>query len=100
MIDYSLLPHHIRDGMKMYIENGIIPGHFLQAAIKDKLVESFSRADDTNQKRMFDIANFLYNEMPSTLRGSKTAMLDHNKRIHDMTIDEREQWIKYINGLA
>jgi hypothetical protein len=63
-IDYSKLPEHIRGGMRRYIEEGIIPGDFLQAVIKNNLVDSFGKADETNQARMFDIAGFMYNEAP------------------------------------
>lgn len=74
-INYNLLPEHIRGGMKRYIEQGIIPGDFLQAVIQDKLVDSFGRADETNITNMFKIAMFAYNEMPMRSRGSENAML-------------------------
>lgn len=73
-INYNLLPEHIRGGMKRYIEQGIIPGDFLQAIIQDKLVDSFERADETNITNMFNIAKFAYNEMPMGSRGSEETM--------------------------
>ena len=73
--DYSKLPEHCRGGMKRYIEEGIPPGDFLEAVICNDLVQAFARADDTNITRLFDYANFLYNEVPSVCWGSKEKML-------------------------
>lgn len=69
-VDYSKLPEHCRDGIKLYLERGIMPGGFLTSILENNLVEAFARADDINIHRMFDYANFLYNEMPSPAWGS------------------------------
>ena len=79
-IDYDKLPEHIRGGMQRYIDDGILPGSFLQAVIKDQLVESFSLADETNIERMFDIAGFMYNEAPRGCRGSKEVMMKWHEK--------------------
>jgi hypothetical protein len=71
MIDYSILPEHMQEGMKLYIEKGIKPGHFLRAVLENNLVESFARADDINIKNMFNWADFMYNQCPEEARGSK-----------------------------
>lgn len=71
MLDYSSLPDYMRGGVQRYIENGIEPGHFLVAVLSNDLVESLSRADETNRERLFDYASFLYNELPG--RRSKPA---------------------------
>ena len=73
-INYEQLPEHIRGGMERYIEQGISPGSFLRAVLRDKLVESFSLADQTNIERMFDIASFMYNECPAACRGSSEVI--------------------------
>ena len=78
-IKYNILPEHIRAAMWRYIEFGVLPGHFLRAVIQDKLVESFGKADEVNEARMFDIANFMYNEAPHPCRGSKEKMIEWNK---------------------
>jgi hypothetical protein len=73
-IDYSKLPEHIQEGVKRYIEHGILPGNFLQAVICNDLKESFLLADDINIKRMFDIVHFFYNQAPSLCWGSYKEM--------------------------
>lgn len=64
-IDYSKLPEGLRPGMKLWIENGVLPGTFLEHVIHNRLVDSFAHADDFNVTRMFDIACFMYNYAPS-----------------------------------
>ena len=76
MINYSLLPEHIRGGVQRYIEDGIPPGDFLTAVIRNDLRESFARADDINTERMFDIVSFFYNEVPLLCWGSVKRMTD------------------------
>lgn len=70
MMNYSILPEHMQDGMKRYIENGIQPGHFLTAVLENDFMEAFKRADDINMERMRDYAMFLYNEAPRGCHGS------------------------------
>ena len=72
--NYEMLPEHCRAGMKRYIENGVIPGSFLQAVICNDLVGAFSLADSINSERLKDYAHFLYNEIPSPAWRSKEKM--------------------------
>ena len=74
MYNYSILPEHCRDGMKLYIEDGIFPGNFLQAVICNDLVRSFSTADHINTFRLKDYARFLYWEIPTEAWGSMEKM--------------------------
>ena len=74
MINYTLLPLHIRDGVKRYIEHGARPGHFLTAVIRNNLSETVGRADDVNLGRLHDIVSFFYNEAPGPCWGSPEKM--------------------------
>lgn len=87
MIDYSLLPDHMRDGMRLYIEKGIPPGHFMTSVLSNDLMGAMGRADDINRHRIFDYAAFLYNEAPIGCFGSP---------------DHVSEWLKAggIEGLA
>ena len=71
MIDYELLPEHIRGGARLYLEQGIKAGSFLMACFEDKLVNSFGQADATNRAAMPSIVQWLYNECPMQARGSE-----------------------------
>lgn len=55
MIDYTTMdnaetfvPHHMRDGYKLYIEHGISPGSFGQAVIRGDMEGAYARADWIN----------------------------------------------------
>ena len=72
--DYSILPKHMREGAKLYIERGIKPGSFMEAVICNNLTLACMYADDINRYRLFDIVNFFYNEAPSACWGSKEKM--------------------------
>jgi len=78
-INYYILPEHCRGGMRRYIEDGVIPGDFLQAVIRNNLVDALGKADDINCSRIMDYGSFLYNEVPLGCWGSKTKMLKWNK---------------------
>lgn len=81
MINYSILPEHMRGGAQRWIENGIYPGSFMLAVIENNLVEAFGRADSINQNRLQDIVSFFYNEAPAGCWGSpEKAKLWHEKK--------------------
>ena len=75
MINYGLIPKHIRGAVRRYIEQGVIPGQFLQAVIRNDLIDSFARADDVNRDRLFDIVRFFYNEAPAECWRSEKKMI-------------------------
>jgi hypothetical protein len=70
MIDYSILPDHMQEGMRLYIEKGIQPGSFLTSVLENDLVRSFETADYINQHRMLDFVIFLVNQAPHNCWGS------------------------------
>ena len=74
MINYDMLPEHCRGGMRLYIEDGLIPGDFLQAVIRDSLVDALGRADRINSERIRDYALFMHNEAPMPCWRSKEKM--------------------------
>lgn len=84
-VDYdagNLLPEHMRDGMKLYIEHRIPPGSFLMAVLENDMMGALSRADHINQNRLHDYAVWLSNCAPSECYGSPEivkAWLDGEK---------------------
>jgi hypothetical protein len=62
------------DGLKLYVERGILPGDFLTALLSNDLVDAFGRADDNNTAAMRGWASFLYNEMPRGSWGSRATV--------------------------
>jgi hypothetical protein len=68
--DWSKIPDHGRANLQRYIEHGVPPGSFLEAVICNDLKEACMRADDINQRRIFDYVQFLYQYAPSVAWGS------------------------------
>jgi len=58
---WELIPYHIHDGLKEYLEHGIVPGSFLQAVLTNDLYGAVMRADETNINRLPDYMRFLHN---------------------------------------
>lgn len=70
-IDYSMIPEHMREGVKLYLERGLKPGSFLLAVLENDLAEAFARADETNRMALYNWVRFLCSEMPKKSWGSK-----------------------------
>jgi len=74
MNDY--IPQHLQPGLVRYLEQGIMPGSFLQAVLENKLMEAFERADATSRAAIGSIVHYLYNYAPMAAWGSP-------ERVHD-----------------
>lgn len=74
-INYSGLPEHMRKGARRYVEEGVLPGDFMQAVICNKPIGSFRCTDDINAARILDIVRFWYNEAPMGCWGSEERMI-------------------------
>lgn len=70
-IDYSVIPTHCQDGMRRYIEHRILSGDFLYYVLSNNLVKAFEHADELNQIRMRDYAQFLHSQAPAACWGSR-----------------------------
>ena len=70
MIDYDMLPKHMRGAARRYVEEGILPGDFLAAVLCNDLMESYVNADNINVSSMRSWVMWLYNDAPSACHGS------------------------------
>lgn len=66
----TVLPGHMRDGMKLWIERGVLPGSFLTAVLSNDLMTALGKADDVNRHCLYDYGIYLYNYAPSRCYGS------------------------------
>lgn len=66
-----MIPEDIRRGLERYVKERIPTGHFLRAVLENDLTEAFGRADLDNREALFDIVQYVYNELPMTCWGSK-----------------------------
>ena len=58
------VPEHLHSGLVNYFVHHISPGHFLTAVLENNLCEAMGRADETSRAGLFEIVNFLYNDVP------------------------------------
>ena len=68
--NYDMLPAHMREGMKLWVERGISPGSFLMAVLRNDLMGALGKADSINADHLKDYGMFLYNEVPTGCFGS------------------------------
>lgn len=81
-IDYSLLPEHIQDGVRRYIEDKLPTGDFLKGVIENNLTEAICRADKVNLYQLREIVQWFYTYAPDPCWGSK---------------EKREKWLRRKN---
>ena len=75
MVSYEKLPVNLQGGMKRYIEDGILPGHFLTAVLENNLMNAVIRADSNNLTEIPNIVKWLHWEMPPASHGSRKNVL-------------------------
>lgn len=73
-INYSSLPCYMQDGMRLYVEHGILPGGFLTAVLSNDLMGALGKADDINLHALPAYGRFLYNNAPCGCYGSLQAV--------------------------
>lgn len=70
MLKYEKLPEGLQSGMRLYVEQGILPGDFLLGVLENNLVRAVSHADSHNAPRLREIVEWVYWELPSPAWGS------------------------------
>lgn len=60
----------IKESLDRYAEHGVPTGSFLRAVLCNDLTEAVCRADPENLDCLKEIAQYVYNELPSLCHGS------------------------------
>jgi hypothetical protein len=68
--ELSLIPSYMRDGIKLYVLQGIPMGGFGGKLLSNDLMGALGHADDNNQRAIMDWARLLYNYVPRSCWGS------------------------------
>jgi hypothetical protein len=87
-----IVPEHMREGITQWIENGIPPGDFLCAILRNDLKDAVGRADDTNLRNIPAFVSFFYNCAPAQCWGSIEqfeAWRTMHQRIREANAEER-----------
>jgi hypothetical protein len=72
--NYRNIPLNTMAALKRYSDDKIETGGFLRAVLENNLMEALGRADIYNREAIFDICQFIYNEMPAPCHGSKAKV--------------------------
>lgn len=68
------IPDHTKGALRRYVEQGLMPGSFLEAVLTNDLMGATGRADPHNIFALKEICMFVYNEIPATAWGSRERM--------------------------
>lgn len=71
MSEYDRIPKETLGRLNNYVLHGVDPGSFLCACLRDRFVESASRADSCNAAALREIALYIYNRMPGGCWGNE-----------------------------
>lgn len=76
----DVIPMHCRDGLRLYLTDGIEPGGFLLAVLCNDFKGAAARADHLNRYSLKEYAIFMSNGMPNSAQGSPQKVqewIDH-----------------------
>lgn len=71
---YPLMQERFISSLDMYVNNGVRPGDFMQAALSNQFISAVGRADSGTLAIIHIIAQVIYNELPSEAWGSRLAV--------------------------
>ena len=74
------LPKPLHNGMRHYLEQGIIPGSFLLAVLENDLMRAAAAADPWNREELATVAEWVTHEMPEESFGSPAKVAAWSKR--------------------
>ena len=69
-----MIPQNLIDSLDRYVKYGIPCGGFLNAVLSNDLMKAFGKADDDNRLILFDICQYIFNEVPLDCYGSKAKV--------------------------
>ena len=70
MSQYYCIPERTIETLKRYVDQRNEPGQFVRAVLENNLKESMARADLDNRVCMFEIVQYVYNELPGICWGT------------------------------
>ncbi len=68
--NWSLIPEHMHEGIRTYVEQARPPGDFLRALLSNDLQRTLRHADSENLAALGDWLMFVWNYVPSNCWGS------------------------------
>lgn len=87
----SGIPEHMRDGLLKYLRYGIRPGHFLEAVLSNDLIGACDRADEENQRALYQYVFVLTNYAPSRAWGGRETVLYWLEKGRELAQQQRDE---------
>lgn len=78
--DYKLIPKITLESLQAWIKHGVLPGSFLQAVLKNDLIQAIPRADRHNLAAIVEICAWVRNEAPIGSWGSRELVEQWERR--------------------
>ena len=69
-INYSMLPEHMQEVARLYLEHRIPPGSFMTAVLENDFIGAVGKADQINIHFLKNWAQWVYSECPALAWGS------------------------------
>lgn len=70
----GMVPKHLRSACIAWVHEGRVPGDFLQAVIRNDLVDAVSRADRESLAGIVGLMQWFYNHAPGQCWGSRERL--------------------------
>lgn len=94
----TMLPDNIKNSLDEYAKNRCPTGGFLHAVLCNDLFLAMGKADEYNVNNLFDICNYIYNNIPNTSWGSKEIVATwlEGKTKLKVTQADIGRWVEYL----
>lgn len=83
-----------KDTIDNYVTKNWEPGGFVTAVLENNLMEALGRADMQNREDIFEICQYVYNDIPSACHGSTEKVRAWLSRPKEEVEKTAEMWIK------
>jgi len=74
--DWTMIPGHMHQAVRDWIEHGWLPGSFLQAMLEHDVYDAVFRADNWNEGKIAEWCKFLCWYVPSACHGNEENVRD------------------------
>src|SRR5271168_3419638 len=74
--DWDMIPDHMVDSVKNWVEYGWLPGEFLQSILENDIYEAVWHADNMNEGKISNWVKFVTWYLPSACHGNAERVRD------------------------
>lgn len=79
-IDWSQCPKRFKHALFLYVEDGVPPGHFMEAVLAGDLYGAVQRGNEDSLAELTPLVRFIYNQVPGLAWGCYNRIADWKVR--------------------